>query len=194
MQILYIYSLLSDHGRASLKFFKVLVLQDRCLKSLWSCWWCQLSWQNGCWVDLWRTHDVIRTPCLREKCCILHFEGILSSPLQHHPTSSKCFLADSASFFNWVTICPRTTYLELLFLTLQFLELCRKSKTWWLQSLRAEKEQVLPPSFFFFCVLFGFVLLFYCLATLMSTAEHQEIIEHGQEIIRWTRHPQLETT
>lgn len=45
-----------------------------------------------------------------------------------------------------------------------------------------------------FFVLFGFVWFFYCLATFMSTTEHQGIIEYSQEIIRRTSHPQLETT
>lgn len=70
-----------------------------------------------------------------------------------------------------------------------FLELCWKYNAWWLQSSRAEKEGVLP-----FFILFGFVWFFYCLATFMSTTEHQGIIEYGQEIIRRTSHPQLETT
>lgn len=50
---------------------------------------------------------MIRTPCLREKCCILHFESLMSFKIM--TTSSKCLLVYSASFLNWETICPIRT-------------------------------------------------------------------------------------
>lgn len=62
-----------------------------------------------CWRDLLRSHDVNRTPCLREECCILHFEGIQSSPLLTGIVQMfacwVCFVFQD----NLKTICPRTS-------------------------------------------------------------------------------------